>query len=85
MACAVLNCSSAFSRLMLDGIELAENHAVFHALGIERDDLFKFGNGQVERVARRARRKTRSSAPRSTGAGKSSQAAYGRQCRRERS
>ncbi len=40
-----------FFVLMLYGVELAEHHAVFHALGIERDDLLKFGDGLIERVA----------------------------------
>ena len=41
MACAVLNCSSAFLRLVLDGVELAEDHAVFHVLRLERRRSFR--------------------------------------------
>jgi len=38
--------------LMLDGVEGAENHVILDALGQQGDDLFEFGNGQVEGVAR---------------------------------
>ena len=37
--------------LVLDGVELAQHHAVFNALGLQGDDLLKFGNGLVESVA----------------------------------
>src|SRR5580658_6898334 len=38
---------------VLDGVELAQDHAVFDALGLQGDDLFKLGNGLVENVAGR--------------------------------
>ncbi len=51
MACAVLNWSSAFWRLMLDGVELAKDHAVFHAARLQGDDLLELGDGLIEGVA----------------------------------
>ncbi len=37
--------------LVLDGVELAKDHAVIHALGLERNDLLELGDGLVENVA----------------------------------
>ncbi len=37
--------------VVLHGVELAQNHAVLDALGLEAYDLFEFGNGLVEHVA----------------------------------
>ncbi len=44
-------------RLMLDVVELTENHAVFDIFGLERDDLFVLGDGLIEDVAAGRRRR----------------------------
>src|SRR5208282_3726179 len=40
-------------RLVLYGIELTEDHAVFHVLRFERNDLFVFSDGLVKGIAAR--------------------------------
>ena len=51
MSCAILNCCFGLFLLMLDGVELAQNHVIFDALGLQGDDLLELGDGLVERVA----------------------------------
>ena len=36
--------------LVFDGIELAQDHAVFHVFGLQRNNLFELGDGQVKRI-----------------------------------
>ena len=45
--------------LVLDRVELAEDHAVFDALGLEGDDLLELGDGQIEGIAGRRRGRDR--------------------------
>ena len=70
---------------VLHGVKLAEDHAVFHALGLERHDLFVFGDGLVEHVAVRRRRGDGILRFAQLAQIDAAQQAGGRRCRRERS
>jgi hypothetical protein len=37
--------------VVLDGVKLAQDHAVFNVFGLQRDDLFELGDGLVQNVA----------------------------------
>ena len=40
-----------FFRIVLDGVKLAQDHAILDAFGLQLDDPFKLGDGLVENVA----------------------------------